>query len=294
MNIKNTNPKHGLTTLEMIPYVRRAGVHSLNWMVHTYYLLLKSRLEFESNKTIDRSILQLQVLLDQFYEEEPKVDERMKYIYALHFPSVYEMTKELGEKYFSLGAVSSALEIFERLEMYEEYVNCLILSDKIKKAEDFVRSRIELDKTDYAMQYQLGVLLDDPSYFETAWELSNKRYSKAKRSLGRYYLKRENYKVAIQHFEEGLKINPLYPMAWFSVGCSYMFLGDYLNAIASFHRVTQQDIEDFETWANLSSCYMKLEKFHEAYKCIQEALKIRPDNWRLWDNYIFATLVNIL
>eukprot|EP01080_Neovahlkampfia_damariscottae_P007953 gene7953-12420_t len=290
LNIKNTNPKHGLTTLEMIPYVRRVGTHSLNWMVHTHHLLLKSRLEFESNKTIDRSILQLQVLLDQFYEDDPKASDRMKYIYSLHFPSIFEITKELGEKFFSLGVASSALEIFERLEMYEEYVHCLMLSDKIKKAEDFVKERLEIDPEDFKMYWQLGLILDDPVYFEKSWELSNKRYTKAKRSLGRYYMKRQIYDKAIQHFEDGLEINPLYPMAWFSVGCAYMFTGNYQKAISSFHRVTQQENEDFETWANLSSCYMKLEKLPEAYKCQKEALKIKPDNWRLWDNYTYVTL----
>jgi hypothetical protein len=63
LDVKNNNPRHGLTTEEMFPYVRRVQKNPNNWMVHSTCLLLKSRLEFESTKTADRAVLQMQVRL---------------------------------------------------------------------------------------------------------------------------------------------------------------------------------------------------------------------------------------
>ena len=61
LDVKNNNPRHGLTTEEMFPYVRRVQKNPNNWIVHSQCLLIKSRLEFESSKTADRAVLQMQV-----------------------------------------------------------------------------------------------------------------------------------------------------------------------------------------------------------------------------------------
>ena len=63
-NVRNTSPAHGLTTEQMSPYVARVVSHPQNWSMHTMALLLRSRLEARRTRTVERSTLQLQALID--------------------------------------------------------------------------------------------------------------------------------------------------------------------------------------------------------------------------------------
>jgi tetratricopeptide (TPR) repeat protein len=289
MNIKNNNPKHGLTTEEMMPYIRRVGANPNNWMVHTHHLLVKSRLESESNKTIERSVFQLQVLTEQFYEEKPSVADRMKYLCSLNFPSIYELNKELGNRFLSLGALSSAMQVFEKLKMFEEIIQCLIVVDKNHRAEQLATERLEKNPNDYVMTFLLGMVKNDPILYEASWEKSGKRYSRAKRALGNYYSQQKKFKEAIPHYEQALAINHLYPMTWFTLGCSYMHVGNFEKGIGAFQKVIQQNPEDSDSWSNLGSCYVQLNRPAQAHKTLLEATKLKYDSYKVWENFLLIS-----
>lgn len=79
LNVRNTAPAHGLTNEQMAPYVARVISHPRNWSVHTMALLLRSRLEAGRTRTIERSTLQLQALIDQMPTSDSAADERLRY-----------------------------------------------------------------------------------------------------------------------------------------------------------------------------------------------------------------------
>jgi hypothetical protein len=82
----------GLTTEEMFPFVTRVLENANNWMVHTTALLLRSRLESNKSRTVERSALQLQALVDQFdLKDEGSVEERLEWFYSLLVPAKWEM-----------------------------------------------------------------------------------------------------------------------------------------------------------------------------------------------------------
>jgi hypothetical protein len=62
LNIKNSNPSDGLTSEQMSPFVTKVLEHPVNWMVHSMGLLLRSRLENRKSKTVERAVLQVQVM----------------------------------------------------------------------------------------------------------------------------------------------------------------------------------------------------------------------------------------
>lgn len=61
LDICNNNPKDGLTSEEMLPYVERVLQTPANWMVYSTALLERSWLDFESHYGRERAVLQLQV-----------------------------------------------------------------------------------------------------------------------------------------------------------------------------------------------------------------------------------------
>ncbi|KAI0092107.1 tetratricopeptide repeat domain 27 [Irpex rosettiformis] len=284
LNIKNTSPVNGLTSEQMSPYVARVIEHPRNWSVHTMALLLRSRLEAHRTRTVERSTLQLQALVDQMPTADSSVTERLLYIHALPLPSKWEMQRELALRFLSIGVVRSALEIFERLEMWEEVVKCwqsmeqkdkgiAIVRDLLegKKAEaDLVIARgkassdTRKQKLDAAREAKLWALLGDLEpehaleHYNRAWEVSKETSGRAMRSLGGYYFAQGDYPHAIECLRKAVKINPLYSRSWFILGCAHVRQEEWEGARDAFTRCVGIDDEDGESWNNLASVYLRL------------------------------------
>lgn len=60
-------------------------------MVYTMALLLRSRLEGNRSRTVERSVLQLQALVDQFPLEEASISEKLLYFFCIDIPAKWEM-----------------------------------------------------------------------------------------------------------------------------------------------------------------------------------------------------------
>jgi tetratricopeptide (TPR) repeat protein len=284
LNVRNTSPLHGLTTEQMTPYVARVISHPRNWSVHTMALLLRSRLESSRTRTVERSTLQLQALIDQMPTSDSSTSERLLYFHSIPLPSRWEMEKELAERFLSLGVVKSALEIFERLEMWEEVVKCYGALEQPEKGIAIVRDLLEGRKEDAEAVISRGkststprkVLQDttreaklwcllgdlDPAnaaeHYNHAWQLSNETSGRAMRSLGGYYFARAKYPEAITCLKRAVKINPLLTRSWFILGCACMRVEDWEAAKDAFSRCVSIDEEDGESWNNLASMYLRI------------------------------------
>ncbi|KND03282.1 tetratricopeptide repeat-containing protein EMW1 [Spizellomyces punctatus DAOM BR117] len=290
LNVKNTNPAHGLTTEEMLPYVRRVLENANNWMVHTMGLLLRSRLESNKSRTVERAALQLQALVDQFPLEESSVSDRMLHIFSIMLPAKWEMERELAERFVSLGVTRTALEIFERLELWEDVISCYQMLEQDKKAEALVQERLKITPRSPKLHCILGDLKQDPSYYEMAWKLSDGRYARAMRSLGAYYFKRSEWVKSIECYHRALAINSLFENSWFVMGCAAMRAEDWDQAVRAFSRVTSLDHENGEAWTNLASVYVRQKKKREAWRALREAIKQHFDNSKIWENYLYTSI----
>ena len=281
LNVKNTSPSHGLTAEQMSPYVARVISHPLNWSVHTMALLLRSRLESNRTRTVERSTLQLQALVDQMPTADSTVRERLEHFHGISLPSKWEMQKELATRFLSIGVVKSALEVFEKLEMWEHVVRCwqsmerpdkgiAIVKDLLegRKAEaDVVLSRGRASRTtklDVVREAKLWCLLGDMEpanavrHYTHAWEISSHTSARAVRSLGGYHFARDEYTEAKDFLKKAVVINPLLSRTWFVLGCACLKLEDWEEARQAFYRCVTIDDEDAESWNNLASVYLRM------------------------------------
>ncbi|CAG8504336.1 3542_t:CDS:1 [Ambispora gerdemannii] len=290
LNVKNTNPSHGITTEQMVPYVSRVLENPNNWMVHTMGLLLRSRLEKDKSRTVERSILQLQALVEQFPLELSSAQERIEYFYQILLPSKWDMEKELAERFMSLGVIRSALQIFERLEMWEEIINCYVILEKENKAKEIIHERLNITPNSSKLYCILGDIEKDPKHWEHAWEISGNRYARAMRSLGGYWYKQQQYQKSIECYAKALKINTLFENSWFMQGCAAMHISDWDIAIQAFMRVISIDPENSEAWNNLASNFIKQGRKVDAFNAFQQALKQNYDSWKIWTNYMYTAI----
>ncbi|KZP00302.1 TPR-like protein [Calocera viscosa TUFC12733] len=284
LNVKNTSPLHGLTSEQMSAYVARVLSHPKNWTVYTMALLLRSRLEANRTRTVERSTLQLQALIDQMPTSDSTLQERLLYFHSIILPSKWEMERELAVRFMSLGVVRSALDIFERLEMWEETVQCWQSLERPEKGIAIVRDLLEGKKQeaelvlqrgktalerqrprlDRAREAKLWCLLGDLEkdsaleHYEKAWSVSEQSSARAGRSLGGYHFAHGSFKEAIPYLRRATEINPLYSRTWFVLGCTYIRTEDWQPAKDCFARCVSIDQDDAESWSNLASMYLRM------------------------------------
>ncbi|KAF1912978.1 hypothetical protein BDU57DRAFT_521601 [Ampelomyces quisqualis] len=308
-SIKNTNPADGITREETIPYATRVlEGGSSNWQVYTQALLVRSRIEGYKSRTMERGLLQLQALVDQVIAETlgegttdaetgetvtaflpqakegeaASVSERLRYIFPLSSPSRWELEAELAARWVHIGGLRSALEIYERLEMWAEAALCWAATDKEDKARRVMRQQLfhatngNDEDADPDSETWKGAARDPPpaeaprfycilgdidrdlAMYEKAWEVSGNRYARAQRSLGQHYIAARNYEKAAEAYTLSLKVNSLYQPAWFALGCAHLELQHFKLAVEAFSRCVQIDERDAESWSNLAASLLHL------------------------------------
>ena len=243
LNYKNTNPEDGLVIEQMMPFVNRVLENCNDWMITTMGLILRSRLESQKSRTVERSCLQLQALVDQwnFQQNDAPVQDRMVNVFSLLVPTKWELEVELGQRFVSIGVVRSGLEIFTRLQMYEKMISCYQLLDEPKKAEMLLLELLEKNPTSPKYLCLMGDVKQDFEYYLKAWESSNHKYARAMRSLAYHYFRIEDWQTSIDCFQKALEINAMFENSWFVQGCAALKIGDLPTAANSFIRVTRLD-----------------------------------------------------
>ncbi|KAG0304458.1 hypothetical protein BGZ97_001484 [Linnemannia gamsii] len=292
LNIKNTNPAHGLTVEQMFPFVTRVLETPNNWTVYTMALLLRSRLEADKSRTVERGALQLQALVDQtrIHDETSTTRERMHHFFSVLLPSKWELEKELAEQYMALGVVRSAMDIFERLELWEDVIACHQFLDQTEKAKTLCYELLEKSPANPKLLCILGDLDQDPEKYKEAWEASGQRFARAQRSLGAYYFKRDQFHEAMVCYQLALKINPLFENSWYVLGCIGMQVEDFDVAIEAFTKVVSIDQSNGEAWNNIAAVHMRRKNNLDAQHALRQALKEKRESWKIWSNYMYCSM----
>ncbi|RYG41597.1 tetratricopeptide repeat protein, partial [archaeon] len=302
LDIKNHNPADGLTQAEMRPYVTRALDTPLNWMVYSTGLLIKSWLEFENHRTVERAVLQMQALVDQHthrltplqfsravVDASAPARDRLAYVYALAFPSRWDLKRQCADRYRTLGVLRSALSLYEQLEMWDDIIQCHIALDKPKRATRLLRARLQAHPSPRLL-CTLGEVTDDDAPILEAWNSSGRTYGRAQLLLGRRAFRRREYEAAVAAFRAGLALVPTSNRDWFLLGVLSMQLGQHEVALEAFSRVVQLEPQSADAWANIGSLYLRTKQWQRGYAALSQTLRMDSRDWRVWSNYLIACM----
>ncbi|XP_059157510.1 tetratricopeptide repeat protein 27-like isoform X2 [Physella acuta] len=274
-----------LTDEEISAYLTYVLSRVTNWCVSVVALYLRSRLERDSRRRVERSMMQLEELAKVVGTDESGADIgcRMPLFYAANLPPIWRLQKELANLLLSLGCIGEALNIFERLEMWEDVISCYQKLGKRERAEAVIRERLAIKETPSLLCF-LGDVTRNIEHYQQAWELSNHKSARAMRCMGYIYFHEEKYQKAVECFATSLKINSLQIPVWFTYGCASMACQNFEVGVKAFKRCVNIDFDNFEAWSNLATCYVRLKQKKKAYATLQDALKCNYENWRLWEN----------
>ncbi|KAK3700289.1 hypothetical protein RRG08_033566 [Elysia crispata] len=284
-NYRRSRAEERLTTEEVLTYIAYILKHVTNWNVAVSALCLRSKLERDRRRTVERSMLQLEELSNRAskLETSPGVSCRIPLFYAANVPPIWTIQRDLASVLLSLGLTGEALDIFEKLEMWEDAIACYQRMGKIEKAEFVIRQRLAVEETPALLCF-LGDVTRNVEHYQHAWELSNHRSARAMRCMGYIHFQEQKFEKALECFSASLEKNSLQIPVWFTYGCAAMACQKFDLGVRGFRKCVTIEYDNFEAWANLATCYTKLNEKHKAFATLQDALKCNYENWKLWEN----------
>lgn len=163
-----------------------------------------------------------------------------------------------------------------------------------------------------------------PTAYERAWEVSNRRYSRAQRSLGRHYLAVHDLTKAEEAYVKSLKISPQNHSSWFALGSVRLQLENWMGAVDAFGRAIHIEEKDAESWSNLAIALLRLapqlslnnssfsgpdhgnqdivdsegsksvptpqNHVREAFVALKRAAVLKRDSYRIWQNLLTVAI----
>lgn len=282
-----TRPSEELQAEVISSYLDKILNKSLDWLVYSQALLYRSKNQFVNVKFKERSALQINTLVEQYTDKTP--EDRIKYFFPVGYPLRHWLKVDLGEMFLKIGALMSAFQEFETVEMWEEAVECLIMSNFSGKAKDLALEKLAEKRTP-RMLCALGDITGDLELYEEAWEISRHRCTRAQRTLAKRSFDKGQYLQAIEHYKKALEINPLYPSSWFTLSCAYMRLEDWPNAQISLQHLIIVDPNLPEAWNNLAAVHSTMGNIEEAYNALIQGIKHDRNNWKMLENLLIMSV----
>ncbi|VDL73703.1 unnamed protein product [Nippostrongylus brasiliensis] len=253
--------------------------------VPTNSLLARCDLERTKKRRVERACAQSE-LICKLMDGVDDDWKRCELVLASGLEPFWIATCVHAETLQSLGCVSEALLLYEKLEMWDSVISCFKSLGQLEKAEALIRRLLDERPKDSMLICYLGDITMESSYYEKAIEMSGDRNARARKALGNLMLLRNQFETAHEHLRRSLELQPIQLGVWFNAGFCAWKVERYSDAVTCFHRCVSLEPEHFEAWNNLSAAYVKLGQKDRARRILQEALKFNFEHPKVWENYL--------
>ncbi|KAK6362325.1 hypothetical protein TWF730_006020 [Orbilia blumenaviensis] len=316
-SIKNTNPADGLTREQMSPYAERVLQHSTNWSIHTMGLLVRSRLEAYRSRTVERSLLQLQVVVDQIVaatasedntadvstflpkpkeDESASVSERLEFAFPLGLPTRWGVEAELAARWVDMGGLRTAVGIYERLGMWAEVALCWAAVEKEEKAVGVVRRMLfegELPRADDDIEPDIGgdEDLDEEIIITDDDEIEPVERDPPPPEAPRLWCILGELEKNPDHFRKAWEVSGRrYARAQRSLGVYHLRKKEYSEAIAAYKLALKSNPLNGPAWFQCGCAMLEVADWDGAVEAFMRVIGIDDTDAEGWSNLATALL----
>lgn len=261
------------------------------WPMRLDSLLINIKLESGHRRTVDRSLRQCEAIINHMRNENDdlRITDKFSYIFSSLLIPYWQIEGLMADIMVSLGLVKGALDVYLRIQQWEDVISCYTRLQLRHKAAEIIQQEIEKKPT-VKLYCLLGDATDDEKCYEKAWEFSKFKSGLAQKHWGMFYFGKSDYANAIPHLQKSVEINSLQENLWLRLGYAALSIENFELAASAYLRYTQLEPSGFESWNNLAKCFIKLGNKKRAHKVLQEALKCNFDNWKIWENFLFVSI----
>ncbi|XP_076631465.1 tetratricopeptide repeat protein 27-like [Colletes latitarsis] len=282
-------PKDKLIDEEVKPYLTVVIDNTKNWSLKMSALYYRCLLESVDKRTVERSMMQMEYLIHELKNTKVSVVYKMDMFFTSGLRPIWVLEQTWAHLMLSLGLVKGALDVFLKLQLWEDVITCYNILELKHKAAEIIYQEISKKPT-VLLWCLLGDATQDPNHYETAWKLSNEKSSRAQRHWGLFYFAKKNYEEAIPHLKLSVELNNIQENVWMRLGFAALQTENWKLAATAYRRYCALEPSTFEAWNNLAKAYIKLGDKTRAWKTLQDAIKCNYDSWQVWDNLMIVSI----
>jgi protein O-mannosyl-transferase len=168
----------------------------------------------------------------------------------------------------------------------------LIKSENIRRKILFPAAIVFLAIMSVLTCLQCGYWKDSVTLFGRTLQVTKNNYI-AHNHFASALFKKRSLEKAIYHYNEAIRINPVYAHAYYNRGIVYYTLGQKQLALEDFKqaiRIIPNNPNYAEAYNNLGVTYTDLGHHQLAIENYAEAIRLRPDYAEAWNNRAFVYL----
>ncbi|KAG7188280.1 hypothetical protein KM043_007944 [Ampulex compressa] len=288
VELQLSQPKDKLTDEEIMPYLNFVIDNTSNWALKMTSLYHRSLLESMDKRAIERSVMQIEYLINEINNIMVPVVSRMDLFFASGMKPIWVLEELWANLLLNIGLVKAALDIFTKLQLHDNVITCYNMLELKHKAAEILRQEISKCPT-VRLWCLLGDVTQDVNHYKTAWTISGEKSSRVQRHWGLYYFNKQNYDKAIPHLKKSVELNNIQENVWIRLGYAALQVEDWKLAVMAYKRYCALEQSTFEAWNNLAKGYIKLGDKSKAWRSLQDAIKCNYDCWQIWDNLMIVS-----
>ncbi|XP_074111774.1 tetratricopeptide repeat protein 27-like [Cotesia typhae] len=288
-HLQISQPKDDFSMEELMPYLNVIIEGTKNWALIMEALRQRSIFEMKDKRGIERALSQTESLVGQYSQSKPSVFHRTNLLFASGMKTIWIFKQNLADSMLNLGLVKGALNLYLQLKLWEEVIVCYTILDLRNKAAEIIRQELSKKPT-VKLWCLLGDAELDVNHYETAWELSDKKSSRAQKHWGFFYFEKKQYAEAIPHLELSVKLNNIQERVWIRLGFAALQIENWELSAHAYRRYCELEQTNFEAWNNLAKVYIKLNNKPRAWHSLKNAVKCDFNVWQVWDNLMVVSI----
>jgi tetratricopeptide (TPR) repeat protein len=197
-------------------------------------------------------------------------------------PLVERFTENRAENLRGLAAIYVELS-----RQYDEQEDEELAAEFEERAEEALRKSLEIEDSAVAHISLAELLLDDDEGLDEAEEHLNQAKALTEDPqdeahielhLGQIAMEREEYDLALSHYQRVTEIQPDNAENWSNLAEAYAHLGDVTEAEANYRRAIELQPDDEDLWYDLSKLYSDNHEPDKAIEVIEEGIDANPES----------------